>query len=329
MPFESLILYLLSLAVVITACLLALGLVKTFPLHFLSSYLGFLVTISIVGLLNLVVSNLVPILLQDISLMSIETVYILFGLIGFPLIAIAFYFYLTFITGILDEELSLTFRIAYLILWIVLFGELLVRINFALEQKSSLIAQVLSFVSGAIIFIIPIGGLIYLIFRTVRSSRVEGKKGLMVFAVVSIVCYVLIFAAFLFYQTSRTLLWTVPLCLLIASVSPILILRKILSQYGRPILLETLADPGMQRFREKFQLSAREGEILDLLLKGKSNKEIERELFISHHTVRNHVHNIYQKLGVSSRLQLLNLLQTWLQSNAFGIIESDETLSEQ
>jgi DNA-binding CsgD family transcriptional regulator len=318
MPFESLLLYLLSLAVVVTACWLALGLVKAFRLHFLSSYLGFLVTINIVGLLNLVVSDLAPTLLRDISPLSLETVYILFGLIGFPLIAVALYFYLTFITGILDEGLSPVFRIAYIVLWIVLFGGLLVRIHFALEQKSFLIGQIMSLVSGAIIFIIPIGALIYLIFRTVRSSRTAGKKGLMTFAVISIVCYFLFFAAFFFLQRGWIFLWAVPFCLLTASILPVLVLRKILSRYGRPILPETFADPGMQRFRANFQLSAREGEILDLLLKGKSNKDIERELFISHHTVRNHIYNIYQKLGVSSRLQLLNLIRTRLESNMLG-----------
>jgi DNA-binding NarL/FixJ family response regulator len=71
----------------------------------------------------------------------------------------------------------------------------------------------------------------------------------------------------------------------------------------------------MQQFRDKHQLSAREGEILDLLLKGKSNKDIEKDLFISHHTVRNHIHNMYQKLNISSRLQLINLIHTWFESS--------------
>jgi len=38
--------------------------------------------------------------------------------------------------------------------------------------------------------------------------------------------------------------------------------------------------------------------------------EIERDLFISPHTVRNHIYNIYQKLGVGSRLQLMNFVRT-------------------
>jgi len=314
MPLESLFLYILSLAVVVAACWLGLGLVKTFRLPFLSSFLGFLVTINIVGLLNLIVSDLAPRLLQDISPLSMETVYILFGLIGFPLIAIALYFYLTFIGGILDERLSPAFRLTYIILWIVLFGGLLLRIHFALEQRPSSLAQLMSFVSGAIVFIIPFAALTYLMFRTARSSRIEGKRELMTFAVVSMLCYVLFFAAFFFTQSGWSLVWVVPLCLFAASVLPVLVLRKILSVYGRPLLPGKFADPEMQRLREKYQLSAREGEILDLLLKGKSNKDIEKELFISPHTVRNHIHNIYQKLAVSSRLQLLNLVRTWPES---------------
>lgn len=310
MSLQSLLLYILSLMVVVTACWFALGLVKSFRFHFLSLYLVYLVTINITGLLSLVVSDLAPNLLRNISPQGIETVYILFGLVGFPLIAIAFYFYLTFIAGILDEGISRVFRISYIILWIVLFTGLLIRIQFALKQKNSQVSQALSYASGAIIFVIPIAALVYLMFRTVRSSRTEGKKGLMTFAAVSLICFILFFAAFNFSQAGSSLWWAVPFCLFLANVSPVLVLRKILARYGRPIRLETFADPRMQQFRNQFQLSTREGEVLDLLLKGKSNKDIERELFISHHTVRNHVHNIYQKLSVSSRLQLMNLIRT-------------------
>jgi ligand-binding sensor domain-containing protein/DNA-binding CsgD family transcriptional regulator len=57
---------------------------------------------------------------------------------------------------------------------------------------------------------------------------------------------------------------------------------------------------------ETYGLTAREQEILRLVLQGSSNKDIERKLFISASTVRNHIYNIYQKLGVRSRLELIN-----------------------
>ncbi|MFB6749493.1 response regulator [Streptomyces sp. NPDC056353] len=48
-------------------------------------------------------------------------------------------------------------------------------------------------------------------------------------------------------------------------------------------------------------LSAREREVLALVARGTSNKEIARELFISEATVKTHLTHLYAKLGVSDR----------------------------
>ncbi len=51
------------------------------------------------------------------------------------------------------------------------------------------------------------------------------------------------------------------------------------------------------------QLTAREGEVLTLLARGRSNQQIARELFIGEQTVKTHVSSILAKLGVHSRTQ--------------------------
>lgn len=52
---------------------------------------------------------------------------------------------------------------------------------------------------------------------------------------------------------------------------------------------------------DTYGLSARELQVLRLVAAGKSNREIAAELFISDHTARRHLQNIFRKLGVSSR----------------------------
>jgi len=52
------------------------------------------------------------------------------------------------------------------------------------------------------------------------------------------------------------------------------------------------------------QLTRREKEIVELISKGMSNKEIAQRLHIATHTVKSHVHNILEKLALSSRLQI-------------------------
>ena len=58
------------------------------------------------------------------------------------------------------------------------------------------------------------------------------------------------------------------------------------------------------RDREKPRLSNREREIVGFVSQGFKNKEIAERMFISEQTVKNHLHNIFDKLGVSDRLEL-------------------------
>jgi DNA-binding NarL/FixJ family response regulator len=55
-------------------------------------------------------------------------------------------------------------------------------------------------------------------------------------------------------------------------------------------------------------LSTREYQVFTHLEKGCSNKEIGKEMHISESTVKFHCRNIYRKLDIKSRIDLLSLL---------------------
>lgn len=63
-------------------------------------------------------------------------------------------------------------------------------------------------------------------------------------------------------------------------------------------------------FIDKYSISKREIEVLNLVMNGQSREEIGNNLYISNNTVNNHIYNIYRKLNVKNRVQLLNLIQT-------------------
>ncbi len=64
------------------------------------------------------------------------------------------------------------------------------------------------------------------------------------------------------------------------------------------------------------ELTERELDVLELIVKGKSNKEIGEALCITVHTVKIHVGNIIQKLGVEDRTQVaIKALQERLSNN--------------
>ncbi|MDI6880248.1 MAG: response regulator transcription factor [Desulfitobacteriaceae bacterium] len=53
-------------------------------------------------------------------------------------------------------------------------------------------------------------------------------------------------------------------------------------------------------------LTKKEKEVILKVAQGKSNRQIAQELYLSEHTVRNHVSSILQKLNLTSRVQLAN-----------------------
>jgi DNA-binding NarL/FixJ family response regulator len=73
--------------------------------------------------------------------------------------------------------------------------------------------------------------------------------------------------------------------------------QRILSEFARTA---PTPEPDGQ---EEADLSARELDVLRLIVAGASNREIGAQLHISVHTVKNHVHNILEKLAVDDRHQ--------------------------
>jgi DNA-binding CsgD family transcriptional regulator len=65
---------------------------------------------------------------------------------------------------------------------------------------------------------------------------------------------------------------------------------------------------------EAYNVTSREAEIMLLMSKGIDNNEISDALFISMSTVKSHIRNIYSKLGVSSRTELLRKIRPHTRS---------------
>jgi DNA-binding NarL/FixJ family response regulator len=61
-----------------------------------------------------------------------------------------------------------------------------------------------------------------------------------------------------------------------------------------------------KKITKKEILSNRENEVLELLANGLLYKEIAEKLFIGFGTVRQHIHNIYEKLHVNNRTEAVN-----------------------
>ena len=71
-------------------------------------------------------------------------------------------------------------------------------------------------------------------------------------------------------------------------------------------------------------LSNREAEVAELVSKGLSNKEVANQLFVTEKTVKFHLTNIYKKMSVKSRAQLI----VWCLPH-LGFVENEQTAAPQ
>jgi DNA-binding NarL/FixJ family response regulator len=101
---------------------------------------------------------------------------------------------------------------------------------------------------------------------------------------------------------------TAPAHIVLQSIRSVLADEYWLGADSIAILVRMLRDllPGndIQSPHLQQELTVREQNIVAMIARGHSNKQISQELFISERTVKHHLTNIFGKLGLSSRLQL-------------------------
>ena len=101
----------------------------------------------------------------------------------------------------------------------------------------------------------------------------------------------------------------IPLLAIYASNLPALLyLRANADRVFAPVKAEAATKIGMEHVFEKFGVTKREQQVVQKICLGKTNKQIAEELFISLQTVKDHTHRIYSKIGVNSRMQLVQLM---------------------
>lgn len=76
---------------------------------------------------------------------------------------------------------------------------------------------------------------------------------------------------------------------------------------------------------QEIALSSRERQIVDLVVEGRTNKQIAEELYLSENTIKTHMSRIFRKVGVNGRSQLA----AWsLRSKALVSAEVMQFLSQ-
>jgi two-component system NarL family response regulator len=90
-----------------------------------------------------------------------------------------------------------------------------------------------------------------------------------------------------------------------STVLPPLLVDSLFSQ-----IVDYAVREGNSKLNEAVKMTKREREVIELLSKGLTNKEIAQKIHVSLYTVKSHIHNIMEKLALHTRLEIANYSYT-------------------
>jgi DNA-binding CsgD family transcriptional regulator len=315
-PMSALLiaLYIFALLTGLGTIFLSLQLYRKYQLNYLATYLYFLIAFTISGFFNLIGRFLAFSLLKSSTGQAKTTVNLMFGFLIFPFLLAALYFFMGLICELRGRKMPTAVRRIYF----SLSGSVILLIialtkNYLDTQNVSITAKVMSAINfGVIGLYIALSLGCFVLSRRLADDVKRKLSGTVALIYAVAFTIALVFPWSLVYKFFPGIK---PLPMVIVyfstNIPALLYIRHHLTQHGFPPARSIDAGTDLAPFCAEYGLSKREQEILGLILQGLSYREIQERLFISVNTVKNHIYNIYQKLGVKNRLQIAALIRAF------------------
>lgn len=237
----------------------------------------------------------------DLSAEAVSGISVISLLFGLPFIVFAWLMLLRFSAGVAGRSFSALFSIAFVI---VNFG-LIIILGIITQAKTS--SSALPFFK----YYYSAAGLLYytvsaiVIFSHSKSMPPLNVNDRIWIAVIYIASAVLQISAIIFIKQDIWMALVFAFLLFGSAVA-----LPVFLNYFAVLRTKSKSTPSIGEdihiFFEKFDISAREAEVVKEICRGLSNQEIADKLFISLQTVKDHTHRIYIKTNVRNRMQLMN-----------------------
>jgi DNA-binding CsgD family transcriptional regulator len=231
---------------------------------------------------------------------------IVFNILGFYLLVVMTYLYLMLTRHMVGQSLERAawkFGIGLVVLASLAYG-------FSTAQWASS-SDISAFILIHKIFItipivISLVASLILFFNAGILRTTSKIRSLKLFAFIYIVFYA--YQCFLWLLPIQVWIILSTFNLLVLNIIPLPFLGGFLKSGEDGVMARPDTREKIKAYYRTQGLSKREMEIADLIVAGKSNEQIEKELFISIFTVKKHISNIFIKMDINSRAQLIPMV---------------------
>jgi len=147
-----------------------------------------------------------------------------------------------------------------------------------------------------------------IVVRHYKKVRPEKREKVLQFTLLLVTGLLLRGVSLAFYEAVP---WVLAPLILLYFISPLIPLWFIRQQSDRLFALVAAEQPNSDKkehLYQKYRITPREREVIEQLCLGKTNQQIADSLFISLQTVKDHTHRIYTKVGINSRMKLVQMV---------------------
>ena len=290
---------------------LAYDLQRKYPLPVLSNFFFYITATCVYWFIAFILPGQLLQLFWGNNRINAPFIYWLFIFLSVPCALVVYYFFLSFFIQIAGKVYHPKSIIIILLPLIVLSIGVGVALLFSIDKSEAQLFSNLYFISRTLSYAYRFG---IIVFAYITSNKLLDKNKK---RVIRILC-LYYFTWFLCYYLIRVLIpsydrillsYVYPLFYLFSNVPPLILIQRYIRLAFKKYELPNRNHLDFEWIFVRYDLTKREQEIFNLLMDGKSNKEIEEELFISSKTVRNHIYNIFKKTGVNNRAKFAIFIQ--------------------
>jgi DNA-binding CsgD family transcriptional regulator len=299
--------YIAALALGLSAFGISLRLYKLYRYKYLLAYVYYLALLNLAVLTNLIFYYYF-LNLKESSTAYQSNIYLIIDIIVMFFIMMACtYAFILWTRGIVEKALPKILAYFYFISFFIFLIIYLYAMKEFIKSERTQLFLLNDHVTRIFILSVTLLAIIQIFFNVKKLQNSQKQKAVTIFGLLYLLIYIIIFIYFILPYAANTIL--ISLLLLSLNIVPILYLKRYLQRSYWDILAEPEREKMINGLYAKHNISKREKEVIHLILQGKSNKEIADALFISLPTVKQHIYNIYQKIGVKSRMQLNNFIR--------------------
>ncbi|HLP46612.1 MAG TPA: helix-turn-helix transcriptional regulator [Candidatus Kapabacteria bacterium] len=315
MGIIALVFYFFSLATSVAMIVFSHRLLKQYAYKFLNFYFYYVIFFYVFGFLNFT-SRLILAQIFAPGPSTVNATSQVIGVTALPVFLISLFFAMSWIRDLVGKRIPIRLKMIYWTSQAVLLTAFLYGVaTLAKTNDFSLAGPIFEVVTTIELLIILI--ILLQVYFYARAIEDTNRKQLaMNLGHMYIVGFFLmtIFGKFIripyyIYPAELSFQIVVTFLFFFINIPPLFYLYVFLNKHHGEWGAHVPEPARLRDWYTRYDITAREEEIIDLIMEGKTNEEIGDELFISTKTVKNNISSIYKKLGAKNRVQLTNMIR--------------------